>query len=255
MPASWPHLHVEFKGPTPGGNHPPGTTRIDSDGAEVWLLDGDRIDVQRDPLVVSFMTRQPVPALAVLHPFLGLPASIASRWLGRISLHGGAFAYADRAWALIGEQGSGKSSTLGYLLNEGHPVLSDDILIISGTTVFSGPRSIDLREDAAGLGGEPLGFVGNRARWRVRAPDCPPSLQLGGIVRLAWGDRIRMKPLQAKDRLQGLVDSTVLRPGARQAEQLLALAAIPGWECTRPENLGELQEVAARLLDSLAGSA
>ncbi len=254
MPASWPHLHVEFASTTHEDKEPPGTIHIDADHAELSLLDGDRIEVQRDPLVIRFMTSEPVPAAAILHPFLGLPASIASRWLGRFSMHGGAFAHAGRAWALLGGQGSGKSSSLAHLLGEGHPVLSDDILIIRGTTVFSGPRSVDLRADAAGLGGEPLGFVGNRQRWRLRASDCPPSLPLGGMFHLVWGDQIGVKPLQPKDRLQALVNSTVLRPEEREAEQLLALAALPAWECSRPADLGDLEQVAARLLAALPGA-
>ena len=244
---------MEFTGASRGGTEPPGTVHIDGDRAELWLLDGDQVEIQRDPLVVRFMTREAVPPAAILHPFLGLPASIAGRWLGRFSMHGGAFVHAGRAWALLGDQGAGKSSTLAYLLGDGHSILSDDILIISGTTVFSGPRSVDLRADAARLGGEPLGVVGRRQRWRLRAPDCPHSMPLGGIVHLVWGDQIRMEPLQPQERLQGIVGSAVFRPEESEAEQLLALAALPAWECSRPEALEGLELVAAKLLAALPG--
>ncbi len=225
-----------------------GTVSVRDDYAQICLGAGDRIELLRQPLTVRFMTREPVPPAAVVHPLLGLPAAIASRWLGRFSLHGGAFVHEGKAWALLGGRGAGKSSTLGYLLSQGHPVVSDDILTVTGSTMFSGPRSVDLRADAAKLGGEPLGVVGRRQRWRLHPPACPPALPLGGIVQLRWGKEIRLTPLRAEARLQGLVDSSVFRPEAQDAEQLLGLATFPAWEYLRPRGFENLEQIAAQLL-------
>ena len=234
-----------------GPHQPAGTVRAEGDHGEVWLSEGDLIEVCRRPARVRFRTRQPVPPAAVLHPLFGLPAAVASRWLGRYSLHGAAFQHAGRAWALLGGRGAGKSSTLAHLLGRGHPAVSDDVLIVSGTTVFSGPRSVDLREDASTLGGEPLGLVGGRARWRLRPDACPPSLTLGGFVQLGWGDRVVIRSLEPEARLRRLLESSVFGPASGEAEQLLELAALPAWECARPRSLAHLDEVAARILAAL----
>lgn len=251
VPHAWPQLQVEFRHGVADQPKPPGTVRTAEDHAEVWLGAGDRIELRRDPLTVRFVTREPVPGDAVPHPFLALPAAIANRWLGRYSLHAGAFVHRDRAWALLGAREAGKSATLGYLMQQGHRILTDDVLIIDGTTVFAGPRSVDLRAEAAELGGEPLGFVGNRPRWRLRPQEGEPAVSLAGLVHLEWGDAARLEPLDSEARLRGLIGGSVFAPGPEAAAELLELAALPAWRFVRPPGLGRLGALSAQLLAGL----
>jgi hypothetical protein len=251
-PREWPQLRIETRRGTPPNARPAGTVHVAAEHAEIWLVGGGRIDVRRDPLTVRFTTREPLSADTILHPYLGLPASIASRWLGRHALHGGAFAHAGRAWALLGEREAGKSATLAQLLSTGSTVLSDDILIIDGTNVFAGPRSVDLRAEAAALvGGEPLGVVGSRPRWRLRPPESSGTMPLGGIVELAWGEYTRLEPLDPRARLQALIGSSVLRPRPADAVELLELAALSAWRFVRIPGISGLAPATAQLLAEL----
>jgi hypothetical protein len=259
VPGDWPELRVHLQRGCRETTRPAGTIDVWTDHAQVWLTDGDLIEIEREPLTVRLITRQTVPRPAVVHPFLGLPATIANRWLNRHALHAAAFLYRDRAWALLGDREAGKSSTLGCLARTGLPALTDDVLVVDAVTAFSGPRSVDLREDAAHLGGQALGFVGNRQRWRLRPGDAPAAVPLGGVIRLDWGDEVQIEPLAAEERLQTLINGSALPPGEGEALGLLELAALPAWRFVRPRNPARLEELTEKLLSvldrSMAGSA
>ena len=256
VPATWPEFRLDFEQPAADRKpQAPGTIHIDDSHAELWLAEAGCIELRRDPLSVSFATAAPLSADAILHPFLGLPAAIANRWLGRIALHGGAFAHAGHAWALLGEREAGKSGTLAHLLQRGHHVLSDDVLIVDRTTLFAGPRSIDLREDAAAeVGGEPLGVVGNRSRWRLRPAPGPAALPLGGLIELSWGDGPSIEPLNTESRLRLIISSCALTPDPGVAAALLEVAALPGWRLTRRRRLSELAGAIDLLLPELTAA-
>ena len=117
-----------------------------------------------------FEVPHPVRPDELVHPYLAPAAAVIGRWLGRESVHAGAIAVDGRALGVVGARGAGKSSTLAGWALDGGEVLCDDLLVLDGRTTFVGPRSIDLREDAAAqLGaGEPIGVTGARERWRLR---------------------------------------------------------------------------------------
>jgi hypothetical protein len=226
----------------------PGAIDFSDDHAAVWLIGGDRIEVEREPLVVRFTTREPLSVDAVLHPYLGLPAALASHWLGRITLHGGAFVYGGRGWGLLGQREAGKSALLSQMFLLGHDVLADDVLVIDGTTVYAGPRSIDLREEAAGvIGGEALGVIGARPRWRLRPPASEPSVPLGGFLLLEWGESM-IEELDLGARLEALSANSALGRVPDSGAGMLDLIALPAWRFRRPAVIDQLDEQAAQLL-------
>jgi hypothetical protein len=203
-------------------------------------------------LTASILTSEPVDDDAVLHPYLGLPAAMASTWLGRHILHGAAFLDGGGAIALLGDKEAGKSSTLASALDLGRQALSDDVLILDGATLFSGPRCIDLRADAAvALGGEPLGIVGNRHRWRRRPTAGPAQAELRGVVHLEWGESLDVEPLDPGDRLRGLIASSFPLPRPGDELKLLALASLPTWRLSRPRGIEHLERSTRALLEAL----
>jgi hypothetical protein len=250
---SWPPLRVERVAEPPSGAvEEPGTVRVTERDAEIWIGDGGRVDVDRDAMTVSFRTRRRLEDRLVVHPYLGLPASIASNWLGRQVLHGGGFARDGRAWALLGDKESGKSSTLGWLAGRGFEILSDDILVVEDGVLFAGPRCIDLRPEAgAVLGGEDVGMLGNRVRWRLLPGAAPPSVPLAGVIHLEWGSSVVVDQLDAGERLTGLIRNSVIRPGSGDAAPFLDLAALPTSSFVRPRDLGALEASGEALLEAL----
>lgn len=249
----WPDLRVVREVGTPPGEAPaPGTVEVGDDRAEIWLGDGGRVELDRATLTVRFATRERIEDRLVAHPYLGLPASIASHWLGRQTLHGGAFVLGGRAWALLGDKEGGKSSTLGWLHRRGLAILSDDILVLEAGVLFAGPRCVDLRPEAAALlGGENVGMLGNRVRWRLRPGDAPAAVPLGGVVHLEWGEPARVEPLDAHERLTGLVRNSVIRPGDADAAPFLDLAALPTFRFARPRDIDAMDANGSLLLDAL----
>src|SRR5207248_10941846 len=91
----------------------PGFMRFDESSAEVWLNDRERIELDRDSMQVRLTTREPVTDDALAHPYLGLPAAVASHWHGRQVLHGGSFLHHAAPWAVLGSTAGGQSARLG----------------------------------------------------------------------------------------------------------------------------------------------
>jgi hypothetical protein len=215
----------------------------------IWIAEGGSVALDRATLEVRIRTVAPLSDDAVLHPYLALPAAFAGRWLGRHSLHGGAFVHGGGAWALLGDKGGGKSSTLAALLHRGHVVLSDDVLVLDGLTVFAGPRAVDLR--GGELGGERLGVVGARERWRLQPAAAPLAVPLNGVVHLRWGERLAVTPMVPAARLAALIAQRVFRPDGDDALSLLDLAALPTWLLERPHGVDGLEACVDQLLGVL----
>src|SRR6202041_3496235 len=102
-----------------------------------------------DPPVVQLRVPRPVPAECLAQPHLASAAAALGIWAGCQALHGGAFVHAGRAWALVGDKGAGKSTALAQLAAAGITVLADDLVICQKGTILAGPRSVDLRPEAA----------------------------------------------------------------------------------------------------------
>jgi len=152
------------------GRPEPGPEHVDDDGAVLRLRSGGRVLIDRHAGRARFEVPHPVRPDELVHPYLAPAAAVIGRWLGRESVHAGAIAVDGRALGIVGVRGAGKSSTLAGWALDGGEVLCDDLLVLDGRTTFVGPRSIDLREDAAAqLGaGEAIGVTGARERWRLR---------------------------------------------------------------------------------------
>jgi hypothetical protein len=154
-------------------------------------------------------------------------------------------------WAVVGDREAGKSSTLAWLARAGVDVLCDDMLIVDGDRPLAGPRSIDLRADAAEhLGaGEPIGMTGARDRWRLRLGPTSPRPVLGGWVFLAWGERIGARALPGPERLARLAAERALRLPPARPDALLELTSLPAWELSRPRGWESLPAAADLLLE------
>jgi hypothetical protein len=245
--AGWPALELAAE----VGPAAPVHQLVDDERAVLATRSGTRLEVTRNPLRAVFTTPEPIREDALVHPHLASAAAVVSRWLGRESLHAGAFVAGGRAWAVLGDRGSGKSSVLAALAVAGHPVLADDLLVLDGPVALAGPRGIDLRQDAAErLGaGEPLGVVGTRERWRLRIGPAPVETELAGLILLTWGDTVGLSPVGPGRVLEAVVGAQALRVPPEDPASRLSLAALPGWELSRPPDWGSLPAALECLLD------
>jgi hypothetical protein len=212
---------------------------IGEDRAQFELLDEDALALElwRDPLRARFSAASPPDDQALIHPFLSLAAATAAYWLGWDALHSGAFRLGDSAWAVLGDRGAGKSSTLCGLAKQGVDVLTDDLLVVADGYVLAGPNSIDLRAETAHhlSVGDYLGIVGARERWRVVTPTSPCRTRLAGFVTLSWGEQVDLRPVPASRRVEMLLAGSTLGLPSPTPRRLLELAALPAWELRRPK--------------------
>jgi hypothetical protein len=229
----------------------PGPEHVDDDRAELRLRSGGRVLIDRNAGRASFQIPHPVRPDELVHPYLAPAAAVIGRWLGRESVHAGAVAVDGRALGVVGTRGAGKSSTLAWWALRGGEVLCDDLLVVDGRRTFAGPRSIDLREDAAArLGaGEAIGVTGARERWRLRLAPTAGGHVLAGFVFLAWGDTVSVRPLGVGERLERLVPERGIRLEPARPDAVLDLAMLPAWEISRPRSWESLPEAGERLLE------
>jgi hypothetical protein len=233
------------------GRPPPGPEHVDDSTAELRLRSGGRVLIDRRDGSVRFEVPHAIRPDELVHPYLAPAAAVIGRWLGRESVHAGAFAIGDRALGVVGTREAGKSSMLAWLALSGTQVLCDDLLVIDGRSTFTGPRSIDLREDAAArLGaGEAIGVTGARERWRLRLAPTAERHALAGFVFLSWADEVRVRRLGAAERLERLAPQRGVRLEPLRSDAVLELASMPAWEISRPRSWASLPEVGRCLLE------
>lgn len=229
--------------------------RITTREARIRLRTGGALTMRREPASATLELPVPVADEALVHPYLAPVTAIMSWWLGREAIHAGAVLVGDGAWGILGDRGSGKSSTLAWLALHGHDVLADDILVVEGSVAYCGPRAVDLRPDAAWAleAGESMGTLGQRERWRLTLPRGATSAPLHGWVTLAWGEEVAMRPVSLIDRLRHVTQHRAAKFAARDPAALLALARVPGWAWTRPRDWERLPRAIDDLLTTLAG--
>lgn len=195
-----------------------------------------RIDVERDPTVATFRIPKLRDPNALVHPYLGAAATVASLWLGREVFHGGAFVGRSGAWIVLGSRTAGKSSLLASLHARGREVLADDVVVVEQGKAFAAPRTLDLREESAQQlqVGAPIGRVGERDRWRVRLAPVPLAVKLAGVVFLRWSERVEVAEISGPARLTGLLESLTLPGRPTDASALLELSSLECLELGRP---------------------
>lgn len=210
---------------------------------------GGVLRLDRDGRQAILHRPRPVADEMLVHPVLGIVASVFNWWLGRETLHAGAVSVEGRALGVLAPTHGGKTTLLGACLAQGHRVLSDDVLVVHEGRAMAGPRCLDLRPSAAAH----LGQDGLRVRRRVRVPtgaDATP-VPIAGLVSLAWGRR-RVTLLPPAERYRRIVAQSLTDyPG--DVSLHLALARLPMWELRRPRSWSDLGWSVDRLAELAVG--
>jgi hypothetical protein len=250
VPDEWPAVELAVE----VGELDADEEHLDEAHARIRLRTGGWIEIDRDPGLATYMVAAPLTPDELVHPFLAPVATIFSHWYGRESLHGGGIVLGEKVWGVVGGRLGGKSSLLAALAARGVDVVSDDVLVLEDFHALRGPRTVDLREDAAAaLGlGEDIGVAGTRRRWRLKLPPLDRDLRLGGWVFTEWADDTELRRLPAADGLVRLVGNRSISVPPRDPAVFLQLSALPAWELRRPRSWSALPGALEALLDGLA---
>jgi len=227
--ARWPELCVAHEPPTGSARH------VGAAAMTVPLRGGG--ELRLEGAAATLITADPPGPDALVHPHLAAAAAGRNRLLGRDVLHAGAVMLDGVAWALAGANEVGKSTLVVALASLGHPVLSDDLLVLEGGTAFAGPRCADLRDDTRLPGFPPPRPVRGGERWRVLLPAAPASAALAGFVFLAWDDAaLAMHALGGEERVRRLAPLRRWPFLPDRPAGLLDLATLPAYELSRPRD-------------------
>jgi hypothetical protein len=89
---------------------------------------------------------------------------------GAEALHAGAVVIGDAAVAVLGDQGAGKTSLLAALLERGHTLVADDVLVLAGPdTVHPGPPVLNHPGVPPPALGTPVATLGDETWVHIRA--------------------------------------------------------------------------------------
>jgi hypothetical protein len=255
---TWPTWEV-------GWEQLPSATPVDPPVVESWSADhavlaaqpSGWIGVDRAAARTTLHLMDPPNPAAVLHPYLASTAVVAGHWLGRTPFHGGAFVVGERAWGVLGGRNMGKSSLLMGVHRTGASVLADDVVVIDGGVVYSGPRCLDLRKSAAEQfdAGTFLGTIGTRERWRVTLPPVPGEVPFGGWVLLDWGDEVTFERPDATERLTALVANAGLTAPGGSTPGILDLVDHPMIRFRRPRDWAQADGALEQLIGRIASIA
>ncbi len=245
VPASAATLHVHVTSARPDAS----PTRVDEREANIALIGGGRLLARRDEATVTFATAAELSPDELLHPYLAPAAALTWQWRGREALHAGALAIGEGAVLLLGDKEAGKSTTLAWLATRRSAiVLSDDLAVVVDGSVFAGPRSLDLRvPDAAGAGELPVVRGGDRVRLALGS--APLALPVAGVVVLAWGPRLEVRPVPVADRLGVLARQRSFPGLPASGTELLDVAALPMVTVVRPRDAADVQATAVAILE------
>ena len=249
--ARWPVLDIRIE----TGDATVANDRFDSASAQVRLRTGGSVSIERKSGRATFTVPVPLSPDELVHPYLAPVAAITAHWHGRESLHGGGIAVRHGVLGVVGDRLEGKSSLLAALAARGIDVVCDDMLVIEDADAFAGPRTIDLREDAAAAleVGENIGVVGARSRWRVRLGPAPPRLPLAGWIFLDWAERVEVARVPAPETLQRLLRNRGIRMPPLDPAHFVQLAAMPAWEVRRPRSWNAVPDVVDAVLGVATG--
>jgi hypothetical protein len=246
-PAHWPRLELAV---SITSKPPPLGERVGEGKAVLLPRSGGWVSIDRAAgRAILSVPARPEPG-ALIHPHLASVAVVSAHWLGRETFHAGAFVVGEKAWGLLGKKEAGKSSFLASLALAGIPIVCDDVLVLDQFRALAGPRSIDLRSDAAtrmGVG-EEMGVIGTRERWRVALEPIAAELPLGGWVSLGWGNETAVRPLHGSDRLRALGEHRASSLYPPRPETLIELSSLPMIDLQRPRRWDLAEEVTQRLL-------
>lgn len=247
----WPTVRIESRR-SEGGGRPPQC--LDGDQSVIWTRDGGHALLDRRRRTATAFHARILGSQELIHPLLAYAGAVFGHWLGRFAFHAGTLVAGGRAWALLGERESGKSTLLAAAAAEGCEVLADDTLVLEDRRAFAGPRCIDLRDPAP----EKLGLrdrvapVRTPVRYRLTVPQIASEVPLGGWIHLAWGDSVAMKRIPPSERLERLASLRAWQP-ERDALALLDLAALPAFELRRPRSWKLLPRATETVLETVQG--
>ncbi|MEV7988122.1 hypothetical protein [Micromonospora sp. NPDC085948] len=243
----WPTVRVGQVHEPP----PPPVPLDDRRGTRI-LADGRTLAVDRVRGTATFYG-PPLAPDVLAHPYLAPVATTVNRWAGRETFHSGAFVLGGRSWAVLGPRTAGKSSLLAALAAGGVPILTDDILVVDGGDAFAGPRCVDLRQPVPGVG-LPTRPVRAGTLLRVGLPPIAPRVPLGGWLFLRWGATVTLTRLPGATLLARLAGRRSFGQLPSDPAALLALAALPAWELTRPRDWAALADTHRLLADAVTAT-
>jgi len=223
------------------------------DRATVPLIAGGGLELDRRAGTALVTTAHELSDDELAHPYLAPIAAVHSHWLGRAPFHAGGIVVGGLGWGIIGEREAGKSTLLASVHSLGGVVLADDLLVMEDGLVYSGPRTLDLRHQAAGTfpAARSLGLLGARPRWRLDLGPAAFAVPLGGWIILSWSANLTITVDPGAAAAHHIAPARSVTGIALRPQAFLDAAAHPAVIFSRPRAMDALSAGVEALLAEL----
>ncbi len=211
---------------------------------------------------------EPVNHDNILLPILGTIMAMALQQRGCITLHGSAVLLDKQVTIFMGNKGEGKSTLAAWLVNQGFPLVSDDVCAIDyGDKQLLSIRpafpKIRLNPDALlHFGDNPDNYpqVHPKVSKRIRDLNegfCPTAKPVGAVCILETGDKLTLEQLHGMEAVKEILTHMMINRFPENQpidlrKEIFSQAAhltksIPVYRLTRPRNLDLLPKTTSLL--------
>ena len=216
---------------------------VDEQVAHFVMPGGVTVETRRSDDSIVVRSRHDPTDDDLLHPLTSPVIAVRHLWAGRQVLHGGVVGMAEGAVVVLGGREFGKSSTAAHLAaTTTLDVFSDDLCVTDGHVAWTGPRCLDLREEAFAAFEHrwPGRLVRSAARWRMTLGPTAASVPLVGSVLLGWASSPEVERVEPAEALRTVVASKMHRELPSDGVALLSLGARPMLSIRRSRTLATL---------------
>ena len=234
---------------------------IDDGSVALRYHDDFELNVSADGSVVRARRAEHTTEESLYAYLLGHGLSVALLQRGVEGVHAAAFETNGRAIAVLGDCGFGKSTLSAHAIRAGARLLTDDLLILDGSSVLPGPARIKLNPEIAhAVFGTRAGTPMNdgRGKWIYDLGDTEFSADSARLDRIYMlvpdAEEIGVNQLSESDAFHALLTATydpLQQSAARLASHMRYHAAlarsIPVFQLHVPRRLSELENVIAAI--------
>lgn len=224
-----------------------------------WFLVRDGKEVIIEPIVDA-------EEKLVQLPLVGVVLAVLFQQRGKLVLHASAVSVFDEAVIFVGWKGQGKSTTAAMMYERGHPMISDDIVLLEKNNgnfyIIPGFPNFKVTPETASqiLGDNPLElseiYTGAGKMFRSSSNNFQKKpILIKSICSLEDGAEVQLKQLKPQESLPILIANTY---SARYSEHLLqnnqailnfrqcadVINQVPVFRLERPKSFDKIKKIA-----------